>query len=186
MKNFSEEEKKNLRSINKKLWSIFEALRNAHISTEDYHILLFLLSLYNDGLLNNIILDKSKDSIYEISNRFKPKYGNQIIKYESILPIFLPVIEFLSSETLNKIIHEIHGIDRQFLSNNFETIFNQVLHHITNSKILQVDNFIQTAEITDLMLAVCNIKKGGSIFNPFADAASSGSISNSENLYLLW
>jgi type I restriction enzyme M protein len=58
------------------------------------------------------------------------------------------------------------------------------LHHITKSKISSVDNYIQTAEITDLMLAVGKIKKGESIYNPFAGLASFGVVAEKENLYI--
>lgn len=98
MKKFNEEEMKNLQSVNNKIWSIFEELKNAHVSTEDYHILLFLLSLYKDGLLDERKFEETKDSIYKISNRLKPALDSQLIKYESIFPIFLPVVEFLSPE----------------------------------------------------------------------------------------
>ena len=184
MKNFSVEEKKNLQGVNNKIWSMFEVLQNAQISHEDYSILLFLLSLYKDGLLDERIVVKSKDSIYKISNQIEPSIEGEIFKYESIFPNFLPVVEFLSSETLKKIVQLVQEIDRQFLSNHFETVFDQVLHYITKSKISSVDNNIQTAEITDLMLEVGKIKKGDSIYNPFAGLASLGVLSEKENLYI--
>jgi type I restriction enzyme M protein len=183
MKKFNEEEMKNLQSVNNKIWSIFEELKNAHVSTEDYHILLFLLSLYKDGLLDERKFEETKDSIYKISNRLKPALDSQLIKYESIFPIFLPVVEFLSPETRKKIIQQIHEIDRQFLASHFEKIFDQILHHITHSRYSSVGNDLQMAEISNLMFEVGNIKKGESIFNPFAGLASFALFSKNGNQY---
>ena len=191
MKNFSVEEKKNLQGVNNKIWSMFEVLQNAHISPEDYSILLFLLCIYKDGMLDESFihhLEREKD-FYKKSNKSMPSYGRDFLKnfggeYESIIPIFIPSIEFLGSESLKKIFLLIHEIDLQFLSNHFETVFDQVLHHITKSKISSVDNNLQSAEITELMLAVGEIKKGDSIYNPFAGLASFGMVSEKENLYI--
>jgi type I restriction enzyme M protein len=183
MKKFNEEEIKNLQSVNNKIGSIFEVFRNSDISTEDYQIILFLLSLYNDGLLDERILIEGEDSLHELSNRIDPSHRYKIVKYESLIPVFLPVFEFLSSETLKKIIQLIHEIDNQFLSNHFKTIFDQVLHRLTNSKISSVKDHIQIKEITNLMLAFGKIEKGDKIFNPFAGLASFGIISANKSLY---
>ncbi len=191
MKNFSVEEKKNLQSVNNKIWSMFEVLQNAQISPEDYSILLFLLCLYKDGLLDESFinhLEREKD-FYKKSNRSIPSYGRDFSKnfgdeYESIIPIFIPSIQFLGAESLKKIFLLIHEIDHELLSNQFEVVFDQVLHHITKSKISSVDNYLQSAEITELMLAVGKSKKGDSIYNPFAGLASFGVLSEKENLYI--
>ena len=187
MKNFSEEEKKSLQSVNIKIWSIFEVLQNAHISPEDYPILLFLLCLYKDGMLDERFINHLERDIdlykstHSYSRDFSKNFGNE---YESIIPIFIPSVEFLGSESLKKIVQLIHEIDHVFISNHFETVFDQILHHITKSKITSVENHIQSAEITDLMIALGKIKKGDSIYNPFAGLASFGVVSKNENLYL--
>jgi type I restriction enzyme M protein len=187
MKNLNEEEKKSLQSVNNKIWSIFDVLQNAHISPEDYPILLFLICLYKDGMLDESFtdhLERDKDlykSIHSCNRDFSRNFGNE---YESILPIFISSIEFLGSKSLKKIVQFIREIDHVFLSNHFETIFDEILHHITKSKITSVENHIQSAEITDLMIAIGKIKKGDSIYNPFAGLASFGVVSKNENLYL--
>ena len=183
MKSFSEEEINNLQSVNNKVGAIFEVFRNSDISTEDYQIILFLLSLYNDGLLDERILVEGEDYLHKISNRIDPSLRSKIVKYESLIPVFLPVFQFLSSETLNKIIQLIQEIENHFLSKHFETIFDQVLHRLTNSKISSVVDHIQIKEMTNLMLAFGKIKKGDKIFNPFAGLASFGIISANESLY---
>lgn len=190
MKKFNEEEKKNLQSVNIKLWSIFEVLQKAQISPDDYPVLLFLLCLYKDGMLDESFLNhiEREKEFYRYQRPvassgldFSRNFGGE---YELIIPVFLPSIEFLRLESLKQIVVLIHEIDHQFLSKHFETIFDQVLHHITKSKISSVDNHIQIAEITDLMLAVGKIKKGESIYNPFAGLASFGVVTEKENLYI--
>ncbi len=183
MKNLNEEEKKSLQSVNKKIWSIFDTLKDAHISKEDYHILLFLLSLYKDGLLDERLFQETKDSIFKISNSLKPKLDSRIIKYESIFPIFFPVVEFLNTESFKKIIQLIQEIDGRFLEKHFEEIFDHILHHITQSRLSSVGNDLQMAEITNLMFAVGKINKGDSIFNPFAGLASFALVAKNSNRY---
>jgi type I restriction enzyme M protein len=183
MKNFSEEEKKNLQIVSNKLGSIFELFKNENISTEDYHILLLLLSLYKDGFLSESILNESEDSIYKISNRIKPIKKSHLAQYENIFPIFIPVFKFLKAESLKKIIQLINEIDCQFLTKHFEAIFDKVLLNIKKSKISSVENYIQDQEITNLMLAFVNIEKGDKIFNPFAGLASFGLLDKKEFQY---
>ena len=42
-------------AITSRLWSVFDVLRNEPVSSEDYHLILFLLTIYKDQFFSNIL-----------------------------------------------------------------------------------------------------------------------------------
>ncbi len=61
MKEFKKEEITMIEAFKSKIWSMFDILRIENITSESYHVLLFILSAYKDGLFDKEILKETKN-----------------------------------------------------------------------------------------------------------------------------
>ena len=89
-----------IEKLNSEIWKIIDILRSEGISTEDYHVLLFLLSVYKDGLLNNEIIFDSTHLHERFIEKLHFHDSMQSKKYSSILNTFEPIIIKLSVKVL--------------------------------------------------------------------------------------
>lgn len=149
---------------------IINLLRNENIVSEDYHIVLFLLSLYKDGLLPN-------ENLYNgqlLSSRIELKLnreGNYYVKhYLEILELFKVEIDELKNSTYIKLYQIFEGIKKSELEEHFSCIFDEFLFEIRNFS----TNLNPNREILQLINALIEKKDSIRVFNPFAGLASIG------------
>jgi type I restriction enzyme M protein len=154
-------------AISNKLWSIFDVLRGS-ISTSEYHLLLFLLSIFKDGLLEKVSFER-KDSkrilIDEIRN------SND---YQEIAEIYLPIIEKLHDRQFEEVIHLFSMFDRYSIEENFSSIFDYTLYKISDVLGKKEAGILQPFELTQFILDLSEIHGDERIYNPFAGLASFG------------
>jgi type I restriction enzyme M protein len=132
-------------------------------------LILFLLSAYKDGLIEE---GMSNDPNYflRILNE-KINYDNF---YEKVYRVFSSDLENISSNELNEIIHCLIRLDRGFLENNFEKIFELLLSKIIDYHGKRSGDSIQPIEISRLIIKLANLKPEAEVYNPFAGLASFG------------
>ena len=163
-----------IEKLNSEIWKIIDILRSEGISTEDYHVLLFLLSVYKDGLLNNeIIVDST-----HLHERFIEKLhfhdSMQSKKYSSILNTFEPIIIKLSVKVLRSIVFSFNELEKEILNENFPEIFDSVLFCLTKSQGKFGGEFMQPVELTRFICNLTELQPNSKIYNPFAGIASFG------------
>lgn len=174
MKEFKIEEISPIEEVKSKIWMMFDILRGENISSDDYHVLLFLLSTYKDGLISTdlINLDRNLNRILiERLHNYNRDLHNQ---YLPIIHSFEPSIQKLSENGLRHIFSTLDGIDRQVLTENFPDVFDSVLYRISQSQGRYGGEFIQPVEITRFICGLADLKMDAKVFNPFAGLASFG------------
>ena len=119
MKNFSVEENMNLEKIKTKLWSILEVFKRENISSDDYHVLLFFLSAYKDGILSADLIDGKHNLNLSLNERLDNSNTELSKQYRSIIHVFEPSMQRLSDIGLKDVFKKIAAINRQVLSDNF-------------------------------------------------------------------
>ena len=172
MKNFSVEENMNLEKIKTKLWSILEVFKRENISSDDYHVLLFFLSAYKDGILSADLIDGKHNLNLSLNERLDNSNTELSKQYRSIIHVFEPSMQRLSDIGLKDVFKKIAAINRQVLSDNFTFFFNSVLFRISQSQGKYAGEFIQSVELTRLMCNLADLEKSANVFNPFAGIAS--------------
>lgn len=174
MKEFKLEDMMPVKKIEQKIWTIFDILRRESISSEEYHIVLFLLTLYKDGILSKDTLSKQvnvhKDFFWSIHDADKKVSKQYLPIYQS----FETVLKRISSKGLIAIIQAISEVDQKVLSENFSDIFDSVLYRITQSQGRSGGEFIQPIELTRFICALADLSEKSKVFNPFAGLASFG------------
>lgn len=179
MMNFNRQHQSDLEIITSDIWNIFNVLRHENIKPEDYHIVLFFLSIYKDGLIDdefflrqdyplNIWIDR------QISNSDWSSYFELRDLYREVYSYFEPIINKISDYSLRYIFQTLFRLDYLTFSQNFPNIFDDILYKIAQAQGKSGGNFIQPLQLTFLMLNLADLKDYSKIYNPFAGLASFG------------
>lgn len=161
-------------AIKERIRPIFEILRREGIPSEDYYVILFLLSIYNEGIISDEVLSENtyqKDTLFRSIHRADYEYPHQ---YIPVFHSFEPALNQLSESGLAEILQVFAGINKNVLSENFPDIFDSVLYRITESQGRFGGEFIQPVELTRFICRLVDLPSISKVFNPFAGLASFG------------
>lgn len=174
MKEFKIEEIMPLEAVKSKIWMMFDILRSENISSDDYHVVLFLLSAYKDNLVTIDIVNDNHHIKERLNERLRNSNYEYYEQYAPIIQSFEPSIQRLSENGIRHLFSVLIQIDKQVLSENFPDVFDSVLYRISQSQGRYAGEFIQPVELTRFMCGLADLKKDAKVFNPFAGLASFG------------
>lgn len=163
-----------LEIIKSKIWTIFDIVRSENISSEDYHVVLFLLSAYKDNLISIDLINENHQIKKRLLERLRNSNNELSNQYTPIFLCFEPSIQKLSENGLRNLFSVLTEINKQVLTENFPDIFDSVLYRISQSQGRFAGEFIQPVELTRFMCDLADLKKHAKVFNPFAGLASFG------------
>lgn len=161
-----------------KVFGIFDVFRNNNrmgFIEEQIQIVLLFLSLYKDGLINSKTIHHH-DLLKEIDEN-KSASNDPSESYESYRTIIQNLNDSLSKiddHSFKRIIDQLSEIDREFLTEKFPEIFDNIVYRISQSQGRYAGEFIQPVEITRFICALAELPEKASVFNPFAGLASFG------------
>ena len=153
---------------------ITNLLRNENIVSEDYHIVLFLLSLYRDNLLPNGNIVGNRDLRFLIKEKIMHAEITVAEPYLELFPAFENLLDGLRLSTYHNLYQIFDGIEKDYLNKNFSDLFDEFLQVIIQASGKYGAGFSQPKEITQLINNLVEIKKDARVFNPFAGLASFG------------
>lgn len=174
MKEFKIEEIMPLEAVKSKIWMMFDILRSENISSDDYHVVLFLLSAYKDNLVTIDIVNDNHHLKERLNERLRNSNYEYYEQYAPIIQSFEPSIQRLSENGIRHLFSVLVEIDKQVLTENFPDVFDSVLYRISQSQGRYAGEFIQPVELTRFMCGLADLKKDAKVFNPFAGLASFG------------
>lgn len=174
MKEFKIEEIMPLEAVKSKIWMMFDILRNENISSDDYHVVLFLLSAYKDNLVTIDIVNDNHQLKERLNERLRNSNYEYYEQYAPIIQSFEPSIQRLSEIGIRHLFSVLVEINKQVLTENFPNVFDSVLYRISQSQGRYAGEFIQPVELTRFMCGLADLKKDAKVFNPFAGLASFG------------
>lgn len=174
MKKFKLEGLMPVKAIEQKIWTIFNILRSEPIASEEYYVVLFLLSIYKDGIISKNSLSNQRIIHEEIIRRIADSNEKTTQQYLPIYQSFESVLKRISSKSLIAITQALSNVDQKVLSENFSDIFDSVLYRITQSQGRYGGEFIQPLELTRFICALADLPIESKVFNPFAGLASFG------------
>ena len=174
MKEFKIEEIMPLEAVKSKIWMMFDFLRSENISSDDYHVVLFLLSAYKDNLISIDLINENQHLKEKLIERLRNSNNEFYVQYAPILQSFEPSIQRLSENGLKHFFSVLIEINKQVLTENFSDVFDSVLYRISQSQGRYAGEFIQPVELTRFMCGLADLKKDAKVFNPFAGLASFG------------
>ena len=174
MKEFKIEEIMPLEAVKSKIWMMFDILRSENISSDDYHVVLFLLSAYKVNLVTIDIVNDNHHIKERLNERLRNSNYEYYEQYAPIIQSFEPSIQRLSENGIRHLFSVLVEINKQVLTENFPDVFDSVLYRISQSQGRYAGEFIQPVELTRFMCGLADLKKDAKVFNPFAGLASFG------------
>lgn len=174
MKEFKIEEIMPLEAVKSKIWMMFDILRSENISSDDYHVVLFLLSAYKDNLITIDIINENHHLKERLNERLRKSNYENYEQYAPIIQSFEHSIQRLSVNGIRHLFSVLVEINKQVLTENFPDVFDSVLYRISQSQGRYAGEFIQPVELTRFMCGLADLKKDAKVFNPFAGLASFG------------
>ncbi len=161
-------------ALKSKIWSMFDILRSERIASEDYHVLLFFLSAYKDGLFNTEILNENSNLNERLVRCLHNSESELTNQYNAILATFEPLVMRLSENGTRHIIGALGELNLAILNEYFADIFDAVLYRITQSQGRFGGEFIQPVELTRFICGLAELHPNSKVYNPFAGLASFG------------
>lgn len=152
--------------ISSKFWSLISSMRDYGV---DYQAFLIIMILYKKNLLKEFINSESYsfiNSVYESKNDVTRLEKD--VLYNAV-KLFENDLEKLKANYLYHLDHILNEFDKEF-----DNIFDKLLFKLQEKMGKSSVGYIQPEEITELMLTVADIKKGSSVYNPFAGLVSFG------------
>jgi type I restriction enzyme M protein len=158
-------------------WKIFEIIRGS-VRSEDLEITLYLLSAYNDGLINDdsfIYRGDIKENFLEDVKKNE--------KYSVINQIYAPIVDAISYKKKEEILYSLESINPFILQSNFPEIFDTLLYRLSDAQGKYSGQFIQPIEISRFIINLADLPNNATIYNPFAGLASFGTFLNKSQRY---
>jgi type I restriction enzyme M protein len=166
-----------VKTIVNQAWKIFEIIRGS-VRSEDLEITLFLLSIYNDGLINNelfIYRGDIKENFLEDVKRNE--------KYRNINQIYSPIVNAIPYKKKEEILYMLESINPFILQSNFSEIFDTLLYRLSDAQGKYSGQFIQPLEISRFIINLADLPENATIYNPFAGLASFATFLNKNQRY---
>lgn len=160
--------------LKSKLWRVFDILRSENITSENYYVVLLLLSLYKDKILKADVEVENKYIKERIEAALHKSESDLEEGYRNIYKNFEPILNSLSKKGLTSIVKVICDLNHKILSENFSELFDTVLYNLAQSQGRYGGEFIQPLEITRFICGLFELPEGAKVFNPFAGLASFG------------
>ena len=174
MKEFKSVKNLSLETVKSKIWKMFDILRSENISSDDYHVLLFLLSAFKDNLISIDLINHNQNLREQLIKQLRNSNKELSNEYALITQSYEPTIKRLSENGLRHLFDALSEINKQNLFENFRDVFDSTLYQISQSQGRYAGEFIQPIELTRFMCGLTDLKKDDKIFNPFAGLASFG------------
>ena len=163
-----------LETLKTKIWSMFDILRSESISSEDYHVVLFFLSAYKDGLISTGVFSEEANLKERLIDNLHGTEHELANIYTSIVHAFESIVMRLSEKGVVSLIRALGEISLKVLTENYPYIFDSVLYRISQSQGRFGGEFIQPIELTRLICGLAELPPKSKVYNPFAGLASFG------------
>ncbi len=152
--------------MTKKIWKSMNILRGV-IAAEHYHVYLFLLSAYYDGIISKRHTDFTNNLYNYINHSVEGKE-----KYAQIIDVYSPIIKSIPKHILDELLHQFSFFNIDILEDNFEEIFEDLLFRLADSQGKFSGEFLLPYEISKVSMEIANLPSRANVYNPFAGLAS--------------
>ncbi len=181
MKEIKLEDKLPMDGVKSKIWRMFDILRSEKISSDEYSVILFLLSAYKDNVITVDLLNENHLLKQRLMERLRKL--EILDHYAPILDSFMPSLQRLSIFGIRDILDVLAGVDMQVLIEYFPDIFDATLYKISQLQGRRGGESIQPIEISRLMFELAELKSDAIVYNPFAGIASFGVLLHDNQVY---
>ena len=134
IKEINKEDIMPFQSLQSKIGLIFDGFRNNNISSDDYHVLLYLISAYKDNLFSIELVNDNSQTKERLIEQLRNSNNDSKSQYYKIFQIFEPTIQRLSENAIKHFFTVFGYLNKQVLIDNFSDIFDGLLYRILKSQ----------------------------------------------------
>ena len=164
----------------KRIWSVFNSFRAALPIERIGIVLLYLITLYNNRRIREGIGDTTDGSLTTqkiLSAVLKAAPADEsgaVRRFQKIHDVVAREIErdHVNSRDLGEVYRIISSIDDEWYDKYISRLFDDVLYRFVENTRKGYGEFIQPEEVTKLAVAISGYEGYGSVYNPYAGAAS--------------
>ena len=168
MKDENKDKMRKIAEIEKQIWKVYDIFKKEGLGVDDSHLLLLFLSLYKDGQLSEFLdqLDEPNDN--QTVGEAATSYSSQNMNYLQVAASEKQFSEFGKHYISEQFAH----VDKEDLLENYEGVFESVLHQITISQGRVGGESMQPDELTRFIANLLDLPNGAKVYNPFAGYGS--------------
>ncbi|MEM8522647.1 N-6 DNA methylase [Flavobacterium sp. PL12] len=171
-------------SITNQIWKINDTLKG-YLSSEDFDVLLLILSAYKDGLINQSIYDSEYDdfSHSDLKSNLSELLSNSE-KYSNLFNVYSRNLQALPDLTIAQFLQYTFQIEKKLLGEHFSAVFDNLLYKYSAASGKKSGEFILPKEISHFIMQLATIAPDAKVYNPFAGLASFGIYLQPDQLYV--
>ena len=159
IKEINKEDIMPFQSLQSKIGLIFDGFRNNNISSDDYHVLLYLISAYKDNLFSIELVNDNSQTKERLIEQLRNSNNDSKSQYYKIFQIFEPTIQRLSENAIKHFFTVFGYLNKQVLIDNFSDIFDGLLYRILKSQGRYGAEFVQPVELTRFIFDLADLNK---------------------------
>ncbi|WP_338357520.1 N-6 DNA methylase [Yeosuana marina] len=160
-------DKQEVEVMTNQIWKSINILRGV-LPVQEYHVYLFLLSAYYDGIIKKRLLNLGSEN-----NDFVFEAINSSPKYSELADAYFPIINRLSkNKKLGTLLYQLTLLNLEIPEHNFNEVFDNLLYRIADAQGKYSGEFLLPNEISKFIMDLAEVPNGANVFNPFAGLAS--------------
>ncbi|QQU02187.1 N-6 DNA methylase [Myroides odoratus] len=153
--------------------NLFNKLKHTLLTSNQYHLVLYLLTLDNKDFISLSSLRDCSDIKKELINQLA-KSDLDVNVSTSMTKSLERLVNDLDDQNLIPLIEILNETQFKIESNSFGEVFDSILYRLIETQGRSTGDFVQPAEVTKFMLEIVDAGSSKKIFNPFSGVASFG------------
>nr|WP_294897181.1 N-6 DNA methylase [uncultured Pedobacter sp.] len=174
----------NLEIVESQIVRAIGVLGNESITSNDYHIVLFLLSLHKEGLLNGLNTVENFEKRDKLHNSIETSLLEHNKTFEELYAkVYHSILQRISFEGFSAIIHFLTSIDEYFLKSNFRQVFETALKNLRDVSGRFSGQFHTPISINSFALSLIELPDNALVYNPFSGSATFSTLLKEKQTY---
>lgn len=166
-----------LEEIKSKCWSLLEILRKEPIASNEYVVILYLISLLRDKV--NLVVNRQRDQSTKVELPFvaaswpgTTPIARALEPLQIIHDVFRPTLEKLSDRAFQAIKEFSNSFEAKAFDENFPQIFDDLLYKINSYQGRTGGEYMQPIELSRFVCGLAGLPPNARVYNPFAGVGS--------------
>jgi type I restriction enzyme M protein len=179
-------------NVKSELWRAVEILKREHVSPEDFHLILFLLTLQREGFISDLISEYSKGSaeisraVYSVDfiDVFESTIDDEDDWKNDIIELYKRIISRIDYDEFADLLDLLNSLDQSVLKEHFAYIFEDLLYKLSKFQKGYSGDYVLPLELCRFVSQLVELPENAKVYNPFAGLASFGIFLKQDSFYV--
>ncbi len=177
------EDKNPLAALKNNMWQAMNLLRG-FVDGNEFHFVLFLLTLQRKGVLQNIVFNEKGDLRQELELAIHQLDADTAEDLNVILRLYDRTLRKVNTNVVYELISFLRSLDKEVLEQHFPEIFDELLYKLSKWQGRVGGESMLPIEISRFVCALAELPSRAKVYNPFAGVASFGVCLDEHHQYI--